>query len=67
MKNRRLYYTVKEVAELLSVHEKSVYRWTDRGHLKCVVVAGRTLRISQQQLDDFLATQKPRKRRRRAA
>lgn len=53
------YYTVAEVAALLSVHVHSVYRWVRLRRLQSYHV-GSSVRISHAQLQDFV---KPRRRR----
>ena len=47
------YYTVKEVAELLKVHEQSVFRWLRLGKLESDKIGG-VIRITQEQLDNFI-------------
>lgn len=53
------YYTVPEVADLLSVHVHSVYRWVCLRRLKSYHV-GSSVRISQAQLNEVV---QPRRRR----
>ncbi len=47
------YYTVKEVAEMLRVHEQSVFRWLREGKLESDKI-GTNHRITQEQLDKFI-------------
>jgi excisionase family DNA binding protein len=47
--------TTSEVADRLSVSERTVFRWLEQGHLKAFR-AGRVLRISEASLEVFLAT-----------
>lgn len=54
------FYTVAEVAQVLSVHVHSVYRWVRLRRLKSYHV-GSSVRISQADLNDFI---QPRRRRR---
>lgn len=48
------YYTPKEVAKLLRVNERTVLNLIAAGELKAHRV-GRQYRISQEQLDEYLA------------
>lgn len=48
-------YTPKEVAEMLQVTERTVYRWIDKGHLKAAKL-GKLWRITEQALNEFLET-----------
>ncbi len=50
--------TVKEVADLVSVHEYSVRRWLSKGALLFVKVGGRT-RIRRSDLEKFIRPGKP--------
>jgi excisionase family DNA binding protein len=45
--------TTSEVAERLSVSERTVFRWLEQGHLKAFR-AGRVLRISEASVEVFL-------------
>ena len=45
--------TTSEVADRLSVSERTVFRWLEQGHLKAFR-AGRVLRISEVSLEVFL-------------
>lgn len=47
------YYTVNEIAEMLKVNRFTVYRWIREEKLKRTVV-GDTVRISQEDLDNFI-------------
>jgi len=49
------YLRVSDVAELLSVSNRTVLRWIDAGHLVAVRLPGRRLRIPQSALDTMLA------------
>lgn len=46
-------YTMREVAEILSVNERTIKNLIARGELKRLKV-GRAVRITQQQLDAYL-------------
>jgi putative molybdopterin biosynthesis protein len=46
-------YTAKEVAEYLKVKKDTIYKWIRDGDLKCSQI-GRTVRITESQLADFL-------------
>ena len=48
-----MYYTVKEVAEMLKVHEQTVFRWLREGKLKSDKV-GSNHRITKEQIDQFI-------------
>lgn len=47
------YYTVKEVAKILQVHEQTVFRWLKEGQMPHYK-AGRYYRITKEQLQSFL-------------
>jgi excisionase family DNA binding protein len=49
------YLTVYEIAELLRVNQQTVRNWIDIGELTAIRVGGRRVRISQDDLDAFLA------------
>lgn len=46
-------YTVKEIAELLQMHEQTIYRLISKGELESINI-GANKRVSQEQLDKFL-------------
>ena len=46
-------YTVKEAAELLGCHPKSIYRYFREGLLHKVLLGKRAVRISQQEIEHF--------------
>lgn len=46
-------YTVREVAELFYVSERTVYRWVKSKKLKAVQI-GRVVRIAPYDLDQFI-------------
>ncbi|MFW6263134.1 MAG: helix-turn-helix domain-containing protein [Thermotogota bacterium] len=48
----REYYTVKQIAHLLELHEKTVQRYIREGKIKAQKV-GKSWRISKDNLDDF--------------
>lgn len=50
------YYTTDEVAELLKVTTESVRRWIRDDKLKSVKLSGKFIRISQSDLDEFIAS-----------
>lgn len=47
-------YTVKEIAELLQVNQRTVRTWLSKKTLKHIKLASNTVRITQEQLDEFL-------------
>lgn len=47
--------TARQVAEMLQVHPKSVYRWIECGKLATIRLGGNRLRITERQIRDFLA------------
>ena len=49
-------YTAQEVAALLSVTAKTVRKWARQRKLRSSLL-GRSIRISEQQLKDYLASQ----------
>lgn len=48
------YYTTEEVADLLKVNKESVRRWVRSDKLKAVKLSGKFIRISQDDLDEFV-------------
>lgn len=55
--NNNLYYTTKEVAEMLKVHNESVRRWIRQGDLPAVKLGGKYIRISSNDLQEFINLQ----------
>lgn len=53
----QIFYTVPQVAELLQLTEDHIYRVTKSGELGCFKV-GRMTRITQEQLDQWLASKR---------
>lgn len=51
----RTYWTVPEIAERLRVSRPTVYRWIEDGTLKANKPSARTVRISNDDLEAFLA------------
>ena len=47
------YYTTKEIADLIQMHERTIVNHLNRGLLKGNKFGGRW-RISQEELDDYL-------------
>ena len=43
-------YTVKETADLLSVHSNTVYRWLEKGNIKGTKVGKRKIFIPESEL-----------------
>lgn len=44
----------KEVAERLRIHESSVYRLVDDGKIGSYIINGGTIRISEEDLNEYL-------------
>ena len=51
-------YTVEEVAQILKVHPRTVYRMLDRGQLKGFKV-GTVWRVVEQELEAFMRGERP--------
>jgi excisionase family DNA binding protein len=49
------WYTVKEVAELLGRHEKTIRAWLKEGKLECYRPAPRSTYVTKEQLAKFLS------------
>lgn len=49
-------YTINEVAEILKVSTKTVYRLLERKALSYISITGRTKRISEEMLNEFIQT-----------
>ncbi|MGQ8336274.1 helix-turn-helix domain-containing protein [Sunxiuqinia sp. A32] len=47
-------YTITEIANLLSVTNRTIYNWKEQGILPCTIVGSKTY-ITQKQLDEFLS------------
>lgn len=52
------YYTVKEAADLLRVHPRTVYKWFDSGKLERIKAGGRVL-VSTASIDAFIEASTP--------
>lgn len=50
-------YTIKEIAEILQVTERTVYTWARSGKLKAIKI-GKSWRVTQEALDEFLQGEK---------
>lgn len=46
--------TVKEVAKILKVHERTVYRWLNSGELKYARLGKKTYRVFESDLKKFI-------------
>ncbi len=51
-------YTVKEVAEILKVSERQVWRYIESGKLKKISLSPKTIRVSEKDLQDFIKENK---------
>jgi len=47
-------YTVKEVAQMMKVHERTVYRWIDSGDLRVARLGRKTYRVFESDLKKFI-------------
>ncbi len=47
-------WTVREVAEKLSVSRKTVHQWVRAGDLRCIRLGQKTVRIEESELERFL-------------
>ena len=47
-------YTVNQVAEILNVSSRTVYRYIDRGTLESVKTASGSIRINEEALNNFV-------------
>lgn len=56
--NNNQYYTTDEVAEMLKVTPDSVRRWIRDGKLKSIKLSGKFIRISREDLDAFIQSQR---------
>ena len=56
--NNSQYYTTEEVAEMLKVTPDSVRRWIRSGKLKSIKLSGKFIRISQEDLQAFIQSQR---------
>ena len=52
--NKGQFYSVKQVAERLNVSTRTVHRWIDDSRLPATKLGHNILRISQEDLDEFL-------------
>ena len=50
--------TIKQVAELLQVHEQTAWRYVKQGRLPCVRLGRRAIRVALQDLNDFIVSNK---------
>ena len=47
-------YTVREVADMVRVHPKTVYLWIHSGHLGALLVGPRTVRIPLSEVEKLM-------------
>lgn len=47
-------YTINQVAEILNVSSRTVYRYIDRGTLQATKTASGSIRISEEALNNFV-------------
>ena len=52
------FYTPEQLAEMLEVHVKTVYRWIQDKKLGAIKFGRRNIRISRENLDEFLDNHK---------
>lgn len=62
---RPLLLTIPEVARLLSVTTRQVYRYIDAGELEVVPIGRRGVRVKPEAVDAFIALQADRRREQR--
>jgi len=48
--------TIKQVAELLQVHEQTAWKYVRQGRLPCVRLSRRAIRVARQDLVHFIAS-----------
>lgn len=48
------FYTVRELARLLSVNPMTIYRMVDRGELPVYIIGGRAKRFRKQDIEEYL-------------
>ncbi len=54
MSDKPLFYTVKEVCEILKVKPLTVYRWLKNNKLQAVKI-GKSFRIEKSEFDKFVS------------
>jgi len=47
------FYTIKEVADMLRVHERTIHNWILSGKLEVIKIK-KTIRISEEQLNKLI-------------
>ena len=47
-------YTINQIAEIMQVNRNTVSRWIKNGQLKSIKINDKNVRISEEQLNDFL-------------
>lgn len=50
----KFYFRPDEVAKLFCVSTRAVYRWIDEGKLEAVRIAGSTIRIPREALQEII-------------
>lgn len=48
-----MYYTTKRIAEVYGVNEETVRRWIRKGELAAIRLSDRSIRVREDQLQDF--------------
>jgi len=48
------FYTVKELAKLLSVNPMTIYRMVDRGELPVYIIGGKAKRFRREDIEAYL-------------
>ena len=56
------YYTARQVADILEVHERSISRWIKEGKLPAVRIGNR-YRVSHEDLERFLEERRTNRKR----
>jgi excisionase family DNA binding protein len=54
----KIYYTPKQIAEILQLDTEAIYRYLNSGKLKGYKIAESIWRITQEDLDNFIKGEK---------
>lgn len=53
-KQEHILYTTKEVADILKVHQRTIFRYIKSGKIKATKILGREWRIKKEDLDKLI-------------